>query len=133
MPKIEGKARFLPEIPPGTAGNLARSVGALYHRSKITHDAPGVLRPSVLTGKQDVRPAERRDMGKQFRRHVEAGVAALGDRMAEMHRIPVDDDDGEQIEPGYAIMLAFCSLVTDFTLTADAQRILQGVMRPCSG
>ena len=36
----------------------------------------------------------------------QAGVLPLSDRFAEMGGIPVNDDGGEQVKPGHAVVLA---------------------------
>ena len=48
--------------------------------------------------------------------------------MPEMLGVPIDDDRGEQVEPGHAELLPFGGPVADFTLAADAQGVFQGVM-----
>ena len=40
-----------------------------------------------------------------------AGVGPLSDRFVEMGGIPVNDDGGEQVEPGRAVVLAFARRV----------------------
>jgi|TARA_R110002020_G_scaffold88883_1_gene217657 hypothetical protein len=42
--------------------------------------------------------------------------------------VPVDNDGGEQVQPGHPEMLAFGCPVANFTLAANTQRILEGVM-----
>ena len=42
-------------------------------------------------------------MGQELDR--QAGVVPLSDRFAEMGGIPVNDDDGEQVEPGHVVVL----------------------------
>lgn len=51
------------------------------------------------------------------------------DRMAEMQGVPVDDDGGEQVQARNPVVLAFGSAVADLALPADAQGVLQCVMR----
>jgi hypothetical protein len=41
---------------------------------------------------------------------------------------PVNDDGSEQVQPYHPEMLPFGCSVTNFTLAANAQRILDGVM-----
>ena len=57
-------------------------------------------RPAVLPGQVDVLPAERRDMGQEFVRDLEPGLAPREDGVAELQRVPVDDDRGQQVEAG---------------------------------
>ena len=49
--------------------------------------------------------------------------------MAEVKGVPVDDDDGKEVQAGYAEVLAFGGAVADFALTADAQGVLERVVR----
>ena len=42
--------------------------------------------------------------------------------------IPVDDDCGEEVQPGHAEVLAFGGAIADFALAADAKGVLQGMM-----
>ena len=41
------------------------------------------------------------------------------DGMAEMQGVPVDDDGGEQVEAGDAVMLPLCRTVADLALATD--------------
>jgi hypothetical protein len=74
---------------------------------------------------------------QKFRRHIKPLISPLCDCMAEMKGIPVDDDCGKQVESGDPVMLALGGSVTDFTLTTDAERILESVVGlaacPCRG
>ena len=45
-----------------------------------------------------------------------------------MGGIPVDDDGGEQVEPGHAVVLALAGAVADFALTPDPERVLERVL-----
>ena len=47
-------------------------------------------------------------MRQEFRWHIKSFIAALCDCIAEMEGVPVDDDCGEQIQPGDPVMLALC-------------------------
>lgn len=42
--------------------------------------------------------------------------------------VPVNDDSGEQVQPGHPEMLSFSCSVANFTLATNAQGILEGVM-----
>lgn len=57
------------------------------------------------------------------------GAFSLPDRFLQSHRIPVDDDGGEQVEAGHAVVLAFACAVADFALAAVPEGILGGVVR----
>ena len=52
----------------------------------------------------------------------------LSDRFVEMGGIPVNDDGGQEVEAGHAVVLAFAGAVTDFALASDPERILERVM-----
>ena len=45
-----------------------------------------------------------------------------------MGGIPVNDDGGEQVEPGHAVVLALARAVADFALASDPERVLERVM-----
>ena len=60
---------------------------------------------------------------------IETILAAQVDSLPKVERVPVDDNGREQIEPRDPIMLAFAGPIPDLALTADAQRILERVMR----
>ena len=76
-----------------------------------------------------MRPSERRDVRQELRGNAESVALALRDSMAEVKRVPVDDDGGREVQAGYAEMLAFGGAVADFALTADAQGVLERVVR----
>ena len=42
--------------------------------------------------------------------------------------IPVDDDGGEEVEAGHAVLLALAGTVADFALAPDAEGVLKGAM-----
>ncbi len=48
--------------------------------------------------------------------------------LAELHGVPEDDDGGEQIHAGDAVMLAFGGTVADFTAAVEADCPLQRMM-----
>ena len=62
---------------------------------------PSALWPSVFAGERDVGLSKGGmcDQGIGF--DSQPGVSPLSDRFAEMGGIPVDDDGGEQVEPGH--------------------------------
>ena len=65
------------------------------------------FRPSVFASEQDMSPTEGRDMRQEVGRDVQAFAAAIGDGLAEMLGIPIDDDRGEEVQPGHAEVLSF--------------------------
>ena len=67
-------------------------------------------------------------MGQELGLDGQPGVFPLSDRFAEMGGIPVNDDGGEQVEPGHAVVLAFAGAVADFALASDLERVLERVM-----
>ena len=50
-------------------------------------------------------PAERRDVGQEFARDLEPGLPPRVDGVAELQRVPVDDDRGQQVEAGNPVVL----------------------------
>ena len=76
-----------------------------------------------------MRPSERRDGRQELRGNTESVALALRDCMAEVKGVPIDDDDGKEVQAGYAEVLAFGGAVADFALTADAQGVLERVVR----
>ena len=67
-------------------------------------------------------------MGQELGLDGQPGVLPLSDRFAEMGGIPVDDDGGEQVEPGHTVVLALARAVADFALAPDPERVLERVM-----
>ena len=67
-------------------------------------------------------------MGQQVGLDVESRAFPLSDIFAEMDGIPVNDDGGEQVEPGHAVVLALAGAASDFAPAPDAERVLEGVM-----
>ena len=59
---------------------------------------------------------------------VQAFAAAIGDGLAEMLGVPIDDNRGQQVQPGHAEVLPLAGSVADFALATDPEGILQGVM-----
>ena len=59
---------------------------------------------------------------------VSPGVFLLSDRFAEMGGIPVDDDGGEQVEPGHTVVLALARPVAYFVLASDPECVLERMM-----
>ena len=67
-------------------------------------------------------------MGHELGLDGQAGVFPLSDRFAEMGGIPVNDDGGEQVAPGHAVVLALAGAVADFAMAPDPERVLECVM-----
>ena len=67
-------------------------------------------------------------MGQELGLDGQPGVFPLSDCFAEMGGIPVNDDGGEQVEPGHAAVLALVRAVADFALASDPERVLERVM-----
>ena len=67
-------------------------------------------------------------MGQKVWRASQTVVAAAGDGMPKMLGVPVDDDRGQQVEPGHAEVLAFDGSVADFALATDTEGVLQSMM-----
>ena len=51
-------------------------------------------------------PSERRDVRQELRGNAESVALALRDSMAEVKRVPANDDGGKEVQAGYAEMLA---------------------------
>ena len=73
-------------------------------------------------------PTEGRDVWQELGDHGQAGMSSPSDRFAQPGGVPVDDDGGKQVEACHAVVLAFRAAIPDFSLTADAQGVLQGVV-----
>ena len=54
---------------------------------------------------------------------VQPGPLPRGDGLTEVLGVPVDDDGGEQIETGHAVVLTLGRAIPDFALSPDAQGI----------
>ena len=52
-----------------------------------------------------MRPSERRDVRQELRGNAESVALALHDSMAEVKRVPANDDGGKEVQAGYAEML----------------------------
>lgn len=59
-------------------------------------------------------------MRQKFGRHIKSFIPTFRDCVAEMEGVPVDDNGGEQVEPGYPVVLALGGSVTNFPLATDA-------------
>ena len=62
-------------------------------------------------------------MGQELGLDGQAGVFPLSDRFAKLGGIPVNDDTGELVEPGYPVVLAVARVVVDFALASDAEGV----------
>ena len=49
-----------------------------------------------------MRPSERRDVRQELRGNAEPVAPALRDSMAEVKRVPVNDDGGKEVQAGTA-------------------------------
>jgi hypothetical protein len=67
-------------------------------------------------------------MGEEVRRDDDAVHGAAVDNLPEFHGVPEDDDGGEQVHAGDAIMLPFAGSVPDFTSAVEADGALEGMM-----
>ena len=57
-------------------------------------------------------PSERRDVRQELWGNAESVALALCDSMAEVKRVPANDDGGKEVQAGYAEMLALqCHLL----------------------
>ena len=74
-------------------------------------------------------PSERRDVRQELRGNAESVALALRDSMVEMKHVPVNHDGGKEVQAGDAKVLAFGGAVANFALTADAQGVLERVVR----
>ena len=66
--------------------------------------------------------------GRELGLDCKAGVFPLSDRFVEVGGIPVNDDGGEEVEPGHAVVLALAGVVADFALASDLDGLLEGVV-----
>ena len=73
-------------------------------------------------------PPKGCDVAQEFGLDYRPGVFPMSDRFAEMGGIPVNDDGGEQVEPGHSVVLALARAVADFALAPDSERVLERMM-----
>ena len=59
-------------------------------------------------------PSERRDVSQQIGRRRLTVACPGTDDIAEFHRVPEDDDGGEEIHTGDSVMLPFAGTVAYF-------------------
>ena len=62
------------------------------------------------------------------RRDVEAGVLPGEDGLAELQRVPVDDDRGQQVEAGDPVVLSFLGSVSQFAALVEVDGALEGMV-----
>ena len=68
-------------------------------------------------------------MGKEFGRGLEACVLPGGAGLAQLQRVPVDDDRGQQVGASDSAMLAFLGSVMQFAALLEIDGARQGMMR----
>ena len=56
---------------------------------------------------------------------IQPGPLPRSDGLTEVLGVPVDDDGGEKIETGHAVVLTLGSAIPDFTLSPDAQGVFR--------
>ena len=74
-------------------------------------------------------PAQGRDVGQELGRDFEAGFAPGEDGVAELQRFPADDDRGQQVEAGDAVVLPFAVSVPQFATLVEMDGALEGMVR----
>ena len=67
-------------------------------------------------------------MGQEFGRVLEAGLLPGEAGLAELQRVPVEDDRGQQVKAGDPVVLAFPGSVAQFAALVE----VDGAPRPCS-
>ena len=70
-----------------------------------------------------MRPSKRRDARQELRDNAESVALALRDSMAEVKRVPANDDGGKEVQAGYAEMLA---LQCHLALSRNRPAFVQG-------
>ena len=73
-------------------------------------------------------PPKGRDVAQELGLDRQAGALPLSNRFAEMGGIPMNDDGGEQVEYGHAVVLRLAGSVADFVLVSDPEGVLERVM-----
>nr|WP_321446552.1 hypothetical protein [uncultured Cohaesibacter sp.] len=73
-------------------------------------------------------PAQRRDMGKQVCVDVFAVCDLISDYFTEFPHVPLDNDGGQQIEAGNAMLLPFGRAITYFAAPGRVYSPFQRVM-----
>lgn len=72
------------------------------------------LAPKIIAGKTDMLPAQWRDVGKQFVRHLDTAAAQMPDGTVETDGVPKGDGRGEQGQPGGTMTLVLERAVAQF-------------------
>ena len=67
-------------------------------------------------------------MREQIGWHGQTGSPSFSDRFAQFHRVPIDDDRREQVQPSDAVMLTFPGAVSNLTVTVETKRSFQGMV-----
>ena len=67
-------------------------------------------------------------MRQKVWRTVEACALPCCNCAAKMFGVPINDDRGQQVQPGHAIVLSFRGSVSDFTLATDTEGVFQRMM-----
>ncbi len=73
-------------------------------------------------------PTEGRDVRQEFGIRRLTGGCAVGDDLAGLVGVPVNDGGGDEVEAGHAVVLAFGGPVTDFAASSEGNGALEGVM-----
>ena len=60
-------------------------------------------------------------MGQEFVRNLEPGLPPREDGVAELQRVPVDDDRGQQVEPGDPVVLPLPGSVPQFAALVEVR------------
>jgi hypothetical protein len=76
-----------------------------------------------------VGPSKRGDVREEIGGAIQPDPLPRGHGLTEVLGVPVDDDGGEQVQPGHSEVLALGCSITDFTLAANAQGVFQRMMR----
>ena len=67
-------------------------------------------------------------MGQELGLYGQPALFPLSDHLGEIGGVPVNDDGGEQVGPGHAVVLSLAGAVADFALAPDAERVLEDMM-----
>ena len=68
-------------------------------------------------------------MGQEFVRDLEPGLPPREDGVAELQRVPVDDDRGQQVEAGDPVVLPLPGSVPQLAALVEVDGTLEGVVR----
>ena len=70
-----------------------------------------------------------RDVGQEFVRDLEPGLPPREDGLAELQRVPVDDDRGQQVEAGDPVVLPLPGSVPQFAALVEVDGALERMVR----